>query len=99
MKKRRQRSLITKSGEMREPTLKEMRLFRPIHEVMSPEFIAMLPKRKVGQRGPQKQPKKILLTSRYSEDVIQYFKSTGPGWQTKMDNALREWIKKHRRAA
>jgi len=28
-------------------------------------------------------------------DLINAFKSDGPGWQTRMNNALREWLKAH----
>jgi uncharacterized protein (DUF4415 family) len=48
--------------------------------------------RRPGQRGPGKKAKKTLLSVRYSPEVIEYFKSTGEGWQTRMDEALKEWV-------
>ena len=45
-----------------------------------------------GQRGPQKAPTKVAVTIRYSRDVIGYFKSTGPGWQARMDKALLQFV-------
>lgn len=48
--------------------------------------------RRPGQRGPGRKPKRILLSVRYSPDVVDYFKGTGEGWQRRMDEALREWI-------
>lgn len=51
-----------------------------------------------GQRGPQKQPTKVAVTVRYSPEVVEYFKATGEGWQTRMNDALREYIKQHRTA-
>ena len=45
--------------------------------------------------GPTSTAKKILLSVRYSPEVVDYFKSTGTGWQTRMDAALQEWIKAH----
>lgn len=48
--------------------------------------------RRPGERGPGRKPKKILLSVRYSPEVVQYFKSTGEGWQTRMDEALKEWV-------
>lgn len=48
--------------------------------------------RRPGQRGPGKKPKKVLLSVRYSAEVVEYFKSTGEGWQTRMDEALKEWV-------
>lgn len=50
-----------------------------------------------GQRGPQKFPTKVAVTVRYSPDVLAYFKASGEGWQTRMNDALREYVKKHRR--
>ncbi len=38
---------------------------------------------------------KIAVTIRYDQDVIDAFKATGPSWQTRMNNALKEWLKTH----
>ena len=46
-------------------------------------------------RGPGQTPRKIQLTVRYSPEVVAYFKTTGKGWQTRMDEALKEWIAQH----
>jgi uncharacterized protein (DUF4415 family) len=48
-----------------------------------------------GQRGPQKAPRKVATAIRLSPDVINFFKSSGRGWQTRMDDALREYVKAH----
>ncbi|MDA8060117.1 BrnA antitoxin family protein [Leptospirillum ferriphilum] len=40
--------------------------------------------------------KKVLLSVRYSQEVVDYFRSTGEGWQTRMDAVLKEWIEQHR---
>ncbi|MSQ73654.1 MAG: hypothetical protein EXR27_20620 [Betaproteobacteria bacterium] len=55
---------------------------------------ALAEKRKRGQRGPQARPTKQLVSVRYSPEVLKYFKSTGTGWQTKMNDALLEWVAK-----
>lgn len=52
--------------------------------------------RRPGQRGPGTRAKKVLLSVRYSPEVVEYFKSTGEGWQTRMDEALKEWMTSHR---
>ena len=46
-------------------------------------------------RGPQKKPRKVLLSMRYSPEVIDYFKSTGKGWQARIDEVLREYVDSH----
>jgi uncharacterized protein (DUF4415 family) len=38
---------------------------------------------------------KVLLSIRYSPEVVAYFKSTGKGWQKRMDDALKEWARDH----
>jgi len=43
-------------------------------------------------RGPNKAPTKERINIRLSSDTVQYFRSTGDGWQTRMDEALREWL-------
>jgi len=55
---------------------------------------ALAQKRKRGQRGPQQAPTKQLVSVRYSPEVLQYFKSTGAGWQTRMNDALIDWVNK-----
>lgn len=54
-----------------------------------------LQKKLRGQRGPQKAPRKVQTAIRYDADIIDAFKSGGPGWQTRMNDALREWLKAH----
>ena len=58
---------------------------RPAHEVLSPKVLASFPK----TRGPQKLPKKIPISIRLSEDVVEHFKSQGPGWQRRIDETLK----------
>lgn len=94
--------LTDEEGEVRELTLADIRKFRPAKEVLPPELYEALvanTKKYIGQRGPQKKPTKVSITVRYSPEVVEYFKATGEGWQTKMDDALKDWIKKRKRAA
>ncbi|MCX7125426.1 MAG: BrnA antitoxin family protein [Gammaproteobacteria bacterium] len=99
--KKKPRPLTNRDGEVRELTLEDFRKFRPAKEVLPPELWTAIQehKKSIGQRGPQKKPKKISVTVRYSAEVVDYFKATGDGWQAKMDEALKEWIKKHKRPA
>jgi uncharacterized protein (DUF4415 family) len=88
--------LTDKSGEVRELTKEDIKRFRPADEVLPPQLLAALPKRKPGQRGAQKRPTKEPVTVRYSRDVLEYFRTTGPGWQARMDAALKEWVAQDR---
>jgi uncharacterized protein (DUF4415 family) len=47
-----------------------------------------------GKRGPQKTPTKKLVSLRLSPEVIHHFRSTGRGWQTRIDSTLLKSIKK-----
>lgn len=57
-----------------------------------------LAQKRQGQRGPQLAPTKLPVTVRYNPEVVAYFKSTGAGWQTRMNDALCEWVAKHKTA-
>jgi len=46
-------------------------------------------------RGKQKAPTKISTTVRFDADVIAAFRATGSGWQTRMNEVLKEWLKEH----
>jgi len=48
---------------------------------------------------PKSENKKLLVSVRYSPEVVTYFRSTGEGWQSRMDGVLREYVgRKARRA-
>ena len=42
-------------------------------------------------RPPIANPK-VSTTIRLSPDVVEHFKAGGRGWQTRLNDALREWI-------
>jgi len=35
------------------------------------------------------------ITIRLSRDVVQRFRASGDGWQTRVDSALKDWLKTH----
>ena len=45
-------------------------------------------------RPPVTNPK-VFTGIRLSPEVLQAFKMTGKGWQTRIDNALKEWLADH----
>ena len=55
---------------------------------------AMVPIRALRGR-PRSENKKLLVSVRYSPEVITYFKSTGEGWQSRMDGVLRNYVTRH----
>ncbi len=46
----------------------------------------------IRRRGPQKAPRKVSTTIRLSPDVLAFFRASGPGWQSRIDSALKGWI-------
>ncbi len=58
-------------------------------EDVAPEIVARYLARTRGQRGPQKTPTKKLVSLRLDRDVLSHFRATGPGWQARMNAALR----------
>lgn len=71
---------------------------QPAREVLTPEIHGGLValRRGRGERGPQKAPLKVPTTIRLSPEVSAAFRATGPGWQTRIDDALKEWLRTHR---
>ncbi len=59
---------------------------------------AMVPLRSLRGR-PKSENKKLLVSVRYSPEVVAYFKSTGEGWQSRMDGVLRQYVSRHSRSA
>lgn len=45
-------------------------------------------------RPPAARPKQA-VNIRLSADVLERFRATGPGWQTRIDRALAEWLDAH----
>ena len=59
---------------------------------------AMVPLRTLRGRPKSDNPKQ-LVSVRYSQEVLAYFKSTGEGWQSRMDGVLREYVTRQSRRA
>jgi len=57
---------------------------------------AMVPLRTLRGRPRLESPKK-LVSVRYSQEVLAYFKSTGEGWQGRMDGVLKDYVTKQAR--
>jgi uncharacterized protein (DUF4415 family) len=62
---------------------------RPFGEVF-PDLAASIRR----GRGPGKSPTKKQVSLRISPEVIDYFKSTGSGWQSRIDETLRAVVKR-----
>ena len=46
-------------------------------------------------RGANKRPAKEHVAIRFDTDVLAAFRATGKGWQTRINAALKDWLKDH----
>ncbi len=90
---KRRKPLTDAEGEVRELTAADMKLFKPAAQVLPPAVMRMLT-----GRGPQKSKTKAMISIRLSRDVVDTFRASGEGWQTRIDAALKDWLKTHRPA-
>ena len=88
------RPLVDSKGEVRELTAADIKYFRPAKQALPSALLG-----KLNVRGPQKAPTKERITIRLSPDVVQSFRDTGDGWQTRVDTALKDWLKSHKPAS
>ena len=60
---------------------------RPGHEVLPEYILAQLPRSPGRPRSPSP---KVQTTLRLDAEIIDYYKAGGPGWQSRMNAALRK---------
>src|ERR1700680_319563 len=65
---------------------------KPAREAF-PDLAEESARRKRGERGPQKKPRKVLISLRVEADTVEAFRAGGRGYQTRMSALL----KKHAR--
>ena len=58
------------------------------------EWASVKPILRIGGR-PKAEVSKERFTIRLSPDVLAAFKATGKGWQSHIDEALKEWVQEH----
>lgn len=98
-------SKISKRPTVRMPTAEEDKAITaaarsdPDAKPLTPKQLrAMVPLRTLRGR-PKSENKKLLVSVRYSPEVVAYFKSTGEGWQSRMDGVLRKYVSRRSHSA
>jgi uncharacterized protein (DUF4415 family) len=82
--------LTNAEGDVRELTDEDLARAVPLSGL--PESLQA----KLRKRGrPFAESTKERITIRLSPDTLEKFKATGPGWQTRLDTALADWLKEH----
>lgn len=96
-------SKVSKRRGIVMPTAEEDKAIRaaaksdPDAQPLTPKQLkAMVPIRALRGR-PKSDSKKLLVSVRYSPEVIEYFKSTGDGWQVRMDSVLLKYVERQSR--
>lgn len=72
-------------GEVPEMTDAQVAEMRPAREVMTPDEFAAV----TGRGRPRVADPKVPVTIRLDREVVEAFKATGKGWQTKMNATLK----------
>ena len=90
--------LIDKDGEVREITAEDMKHFRPAKEVLPASFFREMEKLKTKRlRGrPKQEMKKEMLSLRLKKNVIDGIKSSGKGYNTRIEKILEEALESGR---
>ena len=68
---------------------------RPASEIFEPNTYRALVEIKKGRGRPPSESVKQFIGLRVDADVLDAFKATGRGWQTRMNAALRCYLKEH----
>jgi uncharacterized protein (DUF4415 family) len=96
-------SKVSKRPSIALPTSKEDKAITaaaksdPDAQPLTPKQLkSMVPLRALRGR-PKTGSAKQLVSVRYSPEVLAYFKSTGEGWQSRMDGVLRQYVTRHSR--
>ena len=88
--------LSDEAGEVRKLAAAAIKRMEPASDALPAELVTVLPKRKRGQRGPAKRPTKKSITIRLDPEIVQYFRSTGPGWHGRINKTLKGAIGRNR---
>jgi uncharacterized protein (DUF4415 family) len=89
--------LTDADGEVRELTDADFKRMRPASDVLPEIFGAELAAEMLKPKGgrPRTNTPKVFTGIRLDPDVLEAFRATGKGWQTRMNNALKEWLREH----
>lgn len=63
------------------------------HELTDTEMAELRPLVRLPGRPKSERPKER-ITIRFDQDVMAAFRATGPGWQTRMNDVLREYVER-----
>lgn len=62
-------------------------------DLSTQQWVAQFDEAKVKRGRPRAETPKISTTLRLDADIIERFRADGPGWQSRINAALRDWLK------
>ena len=63
-------------------------------DLSTPEWRKKFAGVQVARGRPKLDQTKVSTTIRLDADIVEKFRAKGPGWQTRINDALREWLKR-----
>lgn len=83
--------------EIENPTWTQTDFDNALHfDQLPPQLQHLVLASQAKKRGrPTSADKKVSVTIRYSSKVVETFKATGKGWQTRMNQVLEDYISQH----
>lgn len=75
-----------------ELTDEELAGMRPARELLPPEFFVAIEAARRSRGRPAVESPKKQVTLRLDSDVVARFREGGPGWQSRMNDALRKAV-------
>lgn len=86
---------INEDGEVLELTQEFFTKAKPANEVLPQILGSEMANRLLNSKQDEKKSVKIGVFARYDPKVVAYFKATGKGWQTRMNDVLVEYVASH----
>jgi len=96
---KRQPHADTPDGDNPEWTAEDFSKARPAAEALPEIFPKAVADTMLKRGRPRKEITKAPVNIRLSPDVVEAFRATGRGWQTRVDEALKDWLKSHKPAS
>lgn len=83
---------IAADTDARELNKEWFKTARPAREILAPDTYDALLDIRRGRGRPVSESPKVFTGIRLDADIVEAFKATGKGWQTKMNAALRDYL-------
>ena len=80
---------IARDPENPEWTEEDFRRARPAREVFPPEFFEAIDEMRRARGRPKLETPKKLVSLRLDQDVVEKFRATGKGWQSRINEVLK----------